>query len=114
MPSAPSQRAFAPILDAYVTSWLRAFMDAKMIVVDSFHGMVFSIIFNKPFTVISNSERGNTRFNSLLKIFGLEDRMYNEDNYNFHSKINWDFVNSILEINKMKSLTFLKSKLCKK
>lgn len=101
--------AFRPI-----DEWIAGFNECDYVVCDSFHGSVFSIIFNKPFTVISNSERGNTRFNSLLKIFGLEDRMYNEDNYNFHSKINWDFVNSILEINKMKSLTFLKSKLCKK
>lgn len=31
------------------SSWLRAFMDAEMTIVDSFLGMVFSIIFNKPF-----------------------------------------------------------------
>ena len=37
--------------------WLRGFMDAEMVIVDSFHGAVFSIIFNKPFWVISNSMR---------------------------------------------------------
>ena len=32
-----------------VTDWLRGFMDAEYVVTDSFHGTVFSIIFNKPF-----------------------------------------------------------------
>ena len=57
-----------------VEQWLRAFMDAKYIICDSFHGMVFSIIFNKPFWVIENKRRGNARFDSLLELFGLENR----------------------------------------
>ena len=45
-----------------VTTWLCAFMDADMTIVDSFHGMVFSIIFNKPFWAIGNVSRGMSRF----------------------------------------------------
>ena len=58
-----------------VTQWIRGFMDAEFVVTDSFHGTIFAIIFNKPFIVIGNSERGMTRFKSLLKIFGLKDRL---------------------------------------
>ena len=54
-----------------VTQWLRSFMDAKFVVCDSFHGAVFSIIFNNPFIIIWNKERGMTRFNSLLETFKL-------------------------------------------
>ncbi|MGN1215726.1 MAG: polysaccharide pyruvyl transferase family protein [Candidatus Cryptobacteroides sp.] len=58
-----------------VTAWLKAFCDAEMIIVDSFHGMVFSILFNKPFWVLGNARRGLDRFTSLLKLFHLEDRL---------------------------------------
>lgn len=58
-----------------VETWLQAFRDAKFIVTDSFHACVFSIIFNKPFVVVGNEKRGLSRFYSLLKDFGLEDRL---------------------------------------
>jgi hypothetical protein len=58
-----------------VAEWLKGFMDAEFVVTDSFHGTIFSIIFNKPFVAIGNKERGMTRFLSLLKMFDLEDRI---------------------------------------
>jgi len=97
-----------------VTSWLRAFMDAKMTMVDSFHGMVFSIIFNKPFWVIGNAGRGMSRFTSLLKSFGLEDRLINIDQpIGIYLKkiINWDSVNKQKEILSEKSKSLLKGAL---
>lgn len=83
-----------------VTTWLRAFMDAEMTIVDSFHGMVFSIIFNKPFWTIGNVSRGMSRFTSLLKMFHLEDRLLDADNLDdvdFSKPIDWTMVNGILE-----------------
>lgn len=83
-----------------VTTWLRAFMDAEMTIVDSFHGMVFSIIFNKPFWAIGNVSRGMSRFTSLLKMFHLEDRLLGADNLDdvdFSKPIDWTMVNGILE-----------------
>jgi len=91
-----------------VTSWLRAFMDAEMVIVDSFHGAVFAIIFNKPFWVIANAERGNARFESLLGMFKLEDRMIiSKDDVDYNSKIDWAKVNEIREREKDKSLKCL-------
>ena len=83
-----------------ITTWLRAFMDAEMTIVDSFHGMVFSIIFNKPFWAIGNVGRGMSRFTSLLRTFHLEDRLLGEehlDNVDFSKSINWNMVNRIME-----------------
>ncbi|MBO5728571.1 MAG: polysaccharide pyruvyl transferase family protein [Paludibacteraceae bacterium] len=56
-----------------VEEWLKGFYDAEFVFTDSFHGCVFSIIFNKPFIAFGNEERGMARFNSLLKMFGLEE-----------------------------------------
>lgn len=58
-----------------VEDWVASFRDANMVLTDSFHGTVFSIIFNKPFWVIGNAGRGMARFNTLLSLFGLEDRL---------------------------------------
>ena len=97
-----------------VTSWLRGFMDAKIVVVDSFHGAVFSIIFNKPFWVISNTKRGNARFTSLLEMFQLDHRLVDSSELSqldYSQAINWDVVNDILNMNKISSkqvLSFLK------
>lgn len=97
-----------------VTQWLRAFMDAEMVVTDSFHGCVFSIIFNKPFWVIGNKERGLARFDSLLSTFGLEHRLLSVDelqHVDWKAGINWNRVNTKREALKEKSLLFLKNNL---
>ena len=72
-----------------VASWIRGFIDAEYIVTDSFHGVVFSIIFNKPFIAIGNKGRGLARFTSLLKQFNLETRLI----YNF-SELTEELINS--------------------
>ena len=93
-----------------VTRWLRGFMDARMVIVDSFHGAVFSIIFNKPFWVLANAKRGNARFDSLLSMFGLKDRMISTDSlsrdFDWNKEIDWGKVNDIRqkEISRCKSL----------
>lgn len=92
-----------------VTSWLRGFMDAEMVIVDSFHGAVFSIIFNKPFWIIGNSHRGNSRFESLLKMYGLEDRMINlRINRDLNRDIDWKRVNEIRLKEKKRCTVLLK------
>lgn len=58
-----------------VESWLAGFRDAKLVITDSFHACVFSILFHKPFVVLGNKNRGYSRFESLLKRFGLENRL---------------------------------------
>ena len=85
----------------HVTQWLKSFKDADFIITDSFHGSVFSIIFNKPFIAIGNKERGLTRFSSLLRLFNLEDRLVSNSNSVLSiadSPINWKEVNEIKEI----------------
>ena len=58
-----------------VEQWLQGFRDAKFVVTDSFHACIFSILFKKTFVVIGNTSRGMTRFESLLQMFGLEQRL---------------------------------------
>lgn len=97
-----------------VEKWLRAFYDAEFIITDSFHACVFSIIFNKPFIVYGNKERGLARFKSLLSIFGLEERIVStkEEAIKAISKpINWEMVNEVHRQWKEKSMSFLNNNL---
>lgn len=85
---------------------------AKIILTDSFHGSVFSIIFNKPFLVFERKEKTNnnnmnSRIETLLKTFELKDQKFSgtieEENYN----IDYSKVNDILIKNQKKSKKFL-------
>ncbi|SHM19570.1 polysaccharide pyruvyl transferase family protein [Flavobacterium saccharophilum] len=95
-----------------VTSWLRGFQDAEFVVTDSFHGCVFSIIFNKPFIGYGNVGRGLSRFNSLFRMFGLENRLilkYSDLNQDLIlEKIDWNTINSKLELFRKDSLEYFK------
>lgn len=97
-----------------VELWLQSFRDAEMVIADSFHGTVFSIIYNKPFWVLGNPGRGMARFHSLLKMFGLEKRLVTPDKFatlDFDAPIDWRVVNARREQLKQKSLSFLKENL---
>lgn len=78
-----------------VAQWLKCIAESKVVVTDSFHGTVFCIIFNKPFWVVGNSERGFARFSSLLALFGLENRLIKTlDDVKKDEVIDWDSVNA--------------------
>lgn len=95
-----------------VTKWLRSIMDARCVVTDSFHGTVFSIIFNKPFYVLINEKRGSARFTSLLSMLGLNSRIISslEDIDNFN-QVDWSQISLKLNDNRASSLEFLKKAL---
>lgn len=98
-----------------VTMWLKGFLDSDFVVTDSFHGVVFSILFNKQFLAIGNLNRGLARFSSILKIFNLERRLIVGENTDIESllneEINYDEVNKIIQKEKRHSLAFLKCSL---
>src|SRR5699024_6732088 len=72
--------------------WLRGFEDAEFVITDSFHGTAFAIKYNIPFIAIGNPERGMARFESLLRMFDLKERLILEDidNAKIHSFIEKD------------------------
>ncbi|MDR1180533.1 MAG: polysaccharide pyruvyl transferase family protein [Bacteroidales bacterium] len=103
-------------LDKYtyppVAQWLQSFADAKFIVTDSFHGTVFSILFNKPFIVTGNKKRGQARFSSLLRTFNLENRLVSSSrneqvNEIILNKIDWSSINSIISCKRNNAIHFL-------
>ena len=61
-----------------VETWLKGFADASMVLTNSFHGCVFSILFGKPFIVVGKTVAGITRISSLLEQFGFQNNMIDE------------------------------------
>jgi exopolysaccharide biosynthesis predicted pyruvyltransferase EpsI len=89
-----------------VENWLAHFYYSDFVITDSFHGMVFSIIFNKQFIVIGNQSRGLTRFYSILELLDLKNRIINIDQFTLkkenilNEKIDFSKVNKKLETQK--------------
>lgn len=94
-----------------VENWLIGFRNAQFVITDSFHACAFSIIFNKPFLVIGNAERGMSRFTSLLNMFGLERRLI-ERTKNFKLE-DWCLKRPNVNLDKFRelSVTYLKKSL---
>ena len=57
--------------DYSVEEWLSIFRDASYVVTDSYHGTVFSILFEKQIKVFINEERGADRFYTLFDELGI-------------------------------------------
>ena len=56
-----------------VENWLSAIKNCRLVLTDSFHGVCFAIIFNKPFICLANKSRGFARFESIFEMLGIED-----------------------------------------
>ena len=86
--------------------------NAKYIITDSFHGTVFSLIFQKQFIDIL-PEKTATRIESILKLVGLEDRILRSStDYSFLQKnINFDKAEKILAKERDNSIQDLKNAL---
>lgn len=97
-------------------SWLSHFKNSKYIITDSFHGVVFSIIFNKQFICIGNKSRGIDRFLSLLNLLDLGERIildYNDEGVKelLEKEIDYSHVNVKLNYHREKSLEYLRDNL---
>ena len=94
-----------------VERWLSGFRDAKFVITDSFHGCVFSILFNRPFLVIRNNGRGGSRFESLLDVFGLSDCLVSENDildFRYETvEFDWKKINAVLDRERQSAHDFL-------
>jgi hypothetical protein len=104
------------VQSAPIEEWLSVFRDASMIVTESFHGTVFSIINHREFLTLENKSRGTARLKTLLGALGLEDRLVSEPSSLSMSSlppIAYDEVELRLDNLRLKSMTFLQDALTK-
>lgn len=78
-----------------VEHFLRLIMDAEFVVSNSFHGVAFSVIFEKQFYSVGMKER-SSRVESLLTSLGIPEK-YSDDGHNFDgSNIDYSIVKNRL------------------
>lgn len=88
---------------------------AQILITDSFHGVIFSILLERPFVVFRRNENTlsmNSRIDTLLSKFKFEDRRWeNIKNRSNIFDIDFSHVPEILELERNKALDYLKNAL---
>ena len=101
-----------PVLNYSPAEWLRAIHDAPVVLTDSFHGTVFSILFSRPFYYVITSETVRARISrveTLLSTLGLSDRIVdNIEDMDFSKPIDYKAVHEKLATERETSLAILK------
>jgi len=99
-----------------VKEWVQRIGGARFILTDSFHGVAFSLNYQRQFVVIRNHTIRDARFVELLEAVGLEDRIF--DSVEDLSKadgwkepINYSDVNARLNKMRESSWNYLKQAL---
>ncbi len=88
-----------------IEEWLTDIYYANHVITNSFHGTVFSIIFEKPFTAILIEGSGmNDRIITLLGKLGLQDRIYTGDTSITEKTIDWE--NTAEKLNEYRSIGY--------
>ena len=88
------------------SEWIGLIRNAEIVVTDSFHGSIFSILYNKIFYVCI-SELGDRIYN-LLNVFNLTDCLCTPGTQlNLIKKIDWEKTNRILAEERKKSLNII-------
>lgn len=99
-----------------VSQWLTYLKDAELVITDSFHCTVFSLIFHKKFVVVANKTRGIARLETLLGKVGLQDRFFTDikdvmKSGILNKEIDYNEVDKKLEVHRKYSMDFLKKAL---
>ena len=87
--------------------WLAQFRDASYVVTDSYHGVIFSLLFEKQFVVVAAGQHKNQRVVSLLEHLGLENRVIENDVEGIDEPIDYDRVKALLELDRQTSIEWL-------
>ena len=102
-----------------IPEWIRSINEASVVITDSFHCTLFSIILNTPFVVIpreGSSSAMNNRITTLLDTCGLKSRFVTDSDAKkldtlLATEINWKEVNGRLSTYRSFSVNLLQSNL---
>lgn len=102
------------IKDAGPEEWIGLVKNAAYIITDSFHGTVFSLIFNKQFTILKrfsddNPKSQNSRIHTLLNRYDINSRLGVKAD--IFSQIDYEKINNSIEQDRIYALNWIKEKL---
>jgi len=95
-----------------IKKWVKSIAESEIVITDSYHALIFSIIYKKMFIVMPANEKNFNRLSELLSDLGLEDRIfysYDEvlQNDRWTKEIDYHKVHEILSLKMKDSLSFL-------
>lgn len=101
-----------------VELWLKGYRDSELVVTNSFHGMMFSVINNTDFIIIGRESGGLTRIKNFLDAYGISGRFVEETNLADFSMeslepIDWHSVNKKMKHTRASSGAWLLSAIAK-
>ena len=98
-----------------VSKWIDGIRKADYVVTDSYHGLLFSLIFNKRVICIGKKSASYSRFQTLIdNLQGNIDKVIYSDLKDVKSKrspLKYDEINKNISIDQNKSIEFLKENL---
>lgn len=59
-----------------IEEWVKNIAESEFVLTRSFHGLIFSLLYNRQFALLKVRNGRNSRVENLLEKIGLEDRMY--------------------------------------
>lgn len=97
-----------------IEEFLYYIKNCSYLVTDSHHGACTGIIYKKPYVALANPLRGVTRFETVAKAFGLEDRvLYSPtdalSHAEIHRSIDYQGVYEKIEVEKKRAIEWLEN-----
>jgi len=89
-----------------IEDWLSYISNADYVITDSFHGTVFSLLFQKQFYIHCNKSGGFSRLETLLKQVGAESKLTNPT-----EEVDYSTVNTRINDFRNQSQAFIKQAL---
>lgn len=104
------------IYDASPEEWLNYINNATFVYTDSYHGVLFSLKFNKNFLAYYSEKNRAPRFLDLIERYKLNQYIVNSleeaiEKNSFDMKRNYSEINNLIEKHKIESINFLKKAL---
>lgn len=101
----PFQTGFNEYIDIGPSEWLNYIQNAEIVYTDSYHGGIFSAVFEKEFFLFkrfsdNDYKSENSRVYTLIKLLGVEERLIDSDNIHLMKgldAINYTCVKSRIE-----------------
>lgn len=89
--------------------FLDLIMHAELVVTSSFHGLCFSILFNRPFRYVLSADKDKSRLYNLVSELGLE--WYGVENGDLSDHVDFTEANRRLLVMRKESLAYLRDSL---
>lgn len=96
--------------DAGVEEFLGLIKNAEMVVTNSFHGMIFSVQFRRPFIAFTR-DQCDTKILELLNLFGIRDRLMVTGDEPEPKEIDYETVHQRIDAIRKSSKAFLEKEI---